>query len=112
MTNREAFNRYLRLEAEKGLKCTEAVDSNALVRHSCKYDKYGVHVEVYDKLRWLRYKAVGTPIGSMDDVIAWLDEEASEEVLEFLDEFQAELDSPDRCEGCSWCENVLREYRR
>jgi len=112
LTNREAFNLYMTLETMKQLKCMEAIENNALVRHSCKYDKYGVHAEVYDKMRWLRYKAVGVPVGSMEDVIRWLDEEASEKTMEFLDELQKKLESEDRCKDCGWCDEVLKEYRQ
>ena len=112
MTNREAFNRYMRLEVEKQLKCAETISNNDLVCHSCKYDEYGVHVEVYDKMRWLRYEAVGVPIGKKNDVIAWLDEEATDKVIGFLDALEKELESEDRCKNCSWCSEVLKEYRQ
>ena len=112
MTNRNAFNLYMKLEIVKQLKCMEAIDNNALVRHSCKCDKYGVHAEVYDKMRWLRYKAVGVPVGTIDEVIKWLDEEASEKTLEFIGELQKELDSENRCKDCNWCDEVLTEYKQ
>ena len=112
MTNREAFNLYMTLETAKQLKCMESIDNNALVRHSCKVDQYGVHVKVYDKLCWLRYKAVGMPIGKTVDVIEWLDEEASEKTTDFLAGLQRELESEDRCKDCGWCDEVLKEYRQ
>lgn len=112
MTNREAFNLYMTLETAKQLKCMEAVDNNALVRHSGVYTEYGVHANVYDKLRWLRYKAVGVPVGPINEVIKWLDEEASKETPEFLGELQKVLDSEDRCKDCGWCDEVLKEYRQ
>jgi len=112
LTNREAFNLFMTLDTAKQLKCIEAVDNNALVRHSCKYDEYGVRTKVYDNLRWLRYKAVGVPVGSAEDVIKWLDEEASEKTMDFLDELQRKLESEDRCKDCNWCDEVLKEYRQ
>ena len=112
MTNREAFNLYMTLEARKQLKCMEAIDNNALVRHSCKIIEYGIHVKVYDKMRWLRYEAVGVPVGSMEDVIKWLDEEASEKTMAFIHKLRDELESENRCVGCDWCEAVLKEYRQ
>ena len=112
MTNREAFNLYMTLETTKQLKCMEAVDNNALVCHSCKYDEYGVHTKVYDKLRWLRYEAVGLPVGTNDEVIKWLDQEASEKTLNFLGELQKKLESEDRCKDCNWCDEVLTEYKQ
>ena len=111
MTNREAFNLYMTLEVRKQLKCMEAIDNNALVRQSCKIIEYGIHVKVYDKMRWLRYEAVGVPVGSMEDVIKWLDEEASEKTVNFLDELKKKLESEDRCKDCGWCDEVLKEYR-
>ena len=112
MTNREAFNLYMTLEARKQLKCMEAIDNNALVRHSCKIIEYGIHVKVYDKMRWLRYEAVGVPVGSMEDVIKWLDEEASKKTKDFLHKLRDELESENRCIGCGWCEAVLKAYRQ
>ena len=112
MTNREAFNLFMTLDTAKKLKCIEAVDNNALVRHSCKCDEYGVHSKVYDKMCWLRYKAVGMPVGSMEDVIEWLDEEASEKTTDYLAELQTELESENRCDGCTWCAEVLKECRQ
>ena len=112
MTNREAFNLYMTLDVRKQLKCMETIDNNALVRHSCKFDEYGVHSKVYDRMRWLRYEAVGVPVGSMEDVIQWLDEEASERTKAFLHRLRDELESEDRCIGCNWCEAVLKEYRQ
>ena len=112
MTNREAFNLYMRLETEKQLKCIEAADNNALVCHSRKYDEYGVRTKVYDKLLWLRYEAVGLPVGPKDEVIKWLDEEASEKTVNFLDELKKKLESEDRCKDCGWCDEVLKEYRQ
>ena len=112
MTNREAFNLFMTFDTAKQLKCMETIENNALVRHSCKYDEYGVHSKVYDKMRWLRYEAVGVPIGKMEDVIKWLDEEASEKVTDFIAKLQRELESEDRCNGCGWCDEVLKEYRQ
>lgn len=112
MTNREAFNLYMTLETAMQLKCMETIDNNALVRHSCKCDGYGVHVKVHDKLLWLRYEAVGLPVGKVEDVIKWLDEEASEKTTDFLAELQAKLESEDRCKDCHWCDEVLKEYRQ
>ena len=110
MTNREAFNLYMTLETAKQLNCMERAINNALVRHSCHYPDYGIHVKVGDKLRWFRYKAVGVPIGNKEDVIKWLDEEASESIMGFLDELNRELESGDCCKGCDWCSKVLSEY--
>ena len=112
MTNREAFNLYMTLEVRKQLKCTETIDNNALVRHSCKITEYGIHVNVYEKMRWLRYEAVGVPVGRIEDVIKWLDEEASKKTKEFLHKLRDELESENRCVGCDWCKAVLKEYRQ
>ena len=112
MTNREAFNLYMALETAKSLKCIETIDNNALVCHSCKCSEYGVHVNVYDKMRWLRYEAVGMPVGKKEDVIKWLDEEANEKVMEFIGRLQTKLESEDRCKDCGWCDEVLKEYRQ
>lgn len=110
MTNREAFNLYVTLEAAKQLKCMENAINNALVRHSCHYRDYGIHVRIGDKLNWFRYEAVGLPIGSKEDVIKWLDEEASEKTINSLNELDRKLESGDLCKGCDWCAKMLGEY--
>lgn len=112
MTNREAFNLYMTLETSKQLKCMEALDNNVLVCHSSNYLEYGIRVNVGNRLSWFRFKTVGIPVGTKQDVIKWLDEEASEKTTNFLAELQRELESEDRCKDCHWCDEVLKEYKQ
>lgn len=80
MTNREAFNQYIRMSVEKQIRIMEDMNDCALVQYFIDNPGYHVEANIGDKLYYFKVMTAGTPVGSKDDVIKWLDEEAPDTI--------------------------------
>ena len=80
MTNREAFNQYIRMSVEKQIRIMEDMSNSASVQYSIDNPGYHVETNIGDKLCYFKVMTAGAPVGSKDEVIDWLDEEAPETI--------------------------------
>lgn len=80
MTNREAFNQYIRKIAEKQIACMESMSDDALVQYTIDHYGYGIHINIGDKLAYFKAMTAGIPVGPKERVISWLDEEAKPDI--------------------------------
>ena len=55
MTNREAFNKYLRQEIEEAIKCVENMSNEELVERLRKYPNFQITKEVGHELNYYMY---------------------------------------------------------
>lgn len=80
MTNREAFNQFIRMNAEKQIRHMEAMADGEMVRYTIAYRDYGVHVNIGDKLCYFKAMTAGMPVGNAAAVTEWLAQEAPENI--------------------------------
>lgn len=80
MTNREAFNQYIRKIAEKQIQFVESMDDAALVNYTINHPDFRIHIMPGDKLAYFKCMLAGIPVGNKEQVIAWLSEEAKEDI--------------------------------
>lgn len=75
MTNREAFNAYLRNEIEKQLNYMENMNNQGLVDYTIAVSGYQIHRNIHDALCYFKAMTAPMPVGPKDKMIRWLDEE-------------------------------------
>lgn len=80
MTNREAFNQYIRMNVEKQIRYMEAMSDKELVQYTIDHRDYRIAANIGNKLSYFKAITAGMPVGSKDEVIDWLDEEAPETI--------------------------------
>lgn len=73
MTNREAFNKYLREQVEKRIAYYEGLSDAELTE-----GEFLVNVNVHRELCYFKVTSTGKSIGSSDDVTKWLASERTE----------------------------------
>ena len=79
MTNREAFNQYIRMAVEKQLRYMETMSDDALVQYVIDHD-YHIDLNIGDKISYFKVMTNGIPVGSKERVIAWFKDEAPEKI--------------------------------
>lgn len=75
MTNREAFNRYVREEVEKQLQYMERMTNVGLVNFTIAVPDYHIEKNIHDALCYFKATHAPMPVGPKAKMIAWLDEE-------------------------------------
>lgn len=75
MTNREAFNLFVREEVERQLRYMEGMNNQGLVDYTIAVPGYHIEKNIGDALRYFKATHAPMPVGPKDKVIAWLDEE-------------------------------------
>ena len=75
MTNREAFNRLLRKEAEEKLNAIEQMDTGLLVAAP---KEFHISIKVHDMLCVYKINSTGKSIGNAQDVVNWLNSERTD----------------------------------
>ena len=78
MTNREAFNRYIREKAEEQIAYMERMSDEELVDYTIKVPGYHVEVKIGDELCYFKLLNTPAPIGSKKVVTEWLGQEFSD----------------------------------
>lgn len=76
MTNREAFNKLLREEANEKLTAVEQMDTGLLVAAP---KEFKISVMVHNMLCVYKINSTGKSIGKAQDVVDWLNSERTEE---------------------------------
>lgn len=77
MTNREAFNAYIREEIEKQLHYTESMGDDELVNYTCKFPTYRINVVIGSELSVFKLnKTHSISVGSPEQMKEWLKQEA------------------------------------
>lgn len=59
MTNREAFNKYLRKEIERKIQFVEAMDNQKLVETLAEVHNYYISFDIGDELNWFIHNWFG-----------------------------------------------------
>ena len=78
MTNREAYNQYIRKLAEQQIAYMERMSDAELVE--CTHLRpYSVRI-IGAKLAYFKAMTAGTPVGSASSITAWLAEEAPDSI--------------------------------
>ena len=80
MTNRETFNQYVRMVAEKQISFMENMSDEELIQRTIDCRDYGVHIKVGDKLSYFKAMTGGMPVGDKAAVASWLTEESGENI--------------------------------
>ena len=76
MTNREAFNKLLREEAEEKLMAVEQMDTGLLVDAP---KEFRISIMVHNMLCVYKMNSTGKSIGKAQDVVDWLNSERTDE---------------------------------
>ena len=76
MTNRDAFNNLLREELEEKLKAVQTMDTGLLVAAP---KEFKISLMVHNMLCVFKINSTGKSIGSMQDVVDWLNSERTDE---------------------------------
>lgn len=76
MTNREAFNRLIREDVLEKVALVEQMDTGLLVAAP---NDFRISVLVHDMLCVYKINSTGKSIGTMQDVVDWLNSERTEE---------------------------------
>lgn len=76
MTNREAFNRLIREDVMEKVALVEQMDTGLLVAAP---NDFRISVRVHDMLCVYKINSTGKSIGTMQDVVDWLNSERTEE---------------------------------
>lgn len=74
MTNREAFNQMIRQEIEEKIAFYEKMDTGLLVA-----GEYWIKENLHDDLCVYKINSTGKSVGSMQNVVDWLNSERTEE---------------------------------
>ena len=80
MTNREAFNQYIRMTVEKQIRYMEAMTDVELVQYCIDVPGYHIEANIGNKLSYFKAMTAGMPVGPKDKVVTWLNEEAPETI--------------------------------
>ena len=80
MTNREAFNQYIRMNVENQIRYMEAMSDEKLVQYTIDHRDYRIAANIGNKLSYFKAMTAGMPVGSKDEVVTWLDDEAPETI--------------------------------
>lgn len=80
MTNREAFNQFIRMEAEKQIRYMENMSDDALVQYTIDHRDYHIGVNIGDKLCYFKAMTGDMPVGPKVRVVHWLGEDAQENI--------------------------------
>jgi len=80
VTNRETFNQYIRMVAEKQISFMENMSDEELIQRTIECRDYGVHIKVGDKLSYFKAMTAGMPVGDRQTVAVWLAEESGESI--------------------------------
>ena len=75
MTNREAFNRYVREEIAKQIILMENMSNEELVRYSAENPGYVIRLNIHDAICLFKHNSAGSPVGSQHTVTVWMDSE-------------------------------------
>lgn len=78
MTNREAFNRFIREKVESQLAYIENMSNKELVDYTVQYPGFHIEVTIGNALSLFKCNSAGTPVGGPSKVIDWLDSERTE----------------------------------
>ena len=76
MTNREAFNKYIREDALKKVEHVEQMDTERMVDTPREFK---IVVRVHDMLCVYKINSTGKSIGKARDVVDWLNSERTDE---------------------------------
>lgn len=79
MTNREAYNQFIREKVEEQLAYMENMSNEELVDYTVKYPGYHIEVNLRDMLCLFKCNSGKMPVGSSETVASWLDSERTEE---------------------------------
>lgn len=79
MTNREAYNRFIRERVEEQLAYMESMSNEELVDYTVKYPGYHIEVKLGDMLCLFKCNSGKMPVGSSETVASWLNSERTTE---------------------------------
>ena len=80
LTNREAFNQFIRMDVERQIRFMENIEDEELVKFTIDHPGYHIETNIGDKLSYFKAMTAGMPVGPKDRVIAWFKEEAPEKI--------------------------------
>lgn len=75
MTNREAFNRYVREEIAKQIISMENMSNEELVRYSAENPGYVIRMKIIDAICHFKAHSDRGPFGDWHTVTVWMDSE-------------------------------------
>lgn len=79
MTNREAYNRFIREKVEEQLAYMENMSNEELVDYTVKYPGYHIEVKLGDMLCLFKCNSGKIPVGGPGTVTTWLNSERTAE---------------------------------
>ena len=79
MTNREAYNQFIREKVEEQLAYMENMSNEELVDYIVKYPGYHIEVELGDMLCLFKCNSGKIPVGGPGTVTTWLNSERTAE---------------------------------
>ena len=79
MTNREAYNQFIREKVEEQLAYMENMSNEELVDYTVKYPGYHIEVKLGDMLCLFKCNSGKIPVGGPGTVTTWLNSERTEE---------------------------------
>ena len=80
MTNREAFNQYIRMVVERQITYMENMSDEELVQYCIDVPGYNIETNIGDMISYFKAMTNGVPVGLKDRVVAWFKEEAPERI--------------------------------
>ena len=80
MTNREAFNQFIRMDVERQIRFMENIEDEELVKLTIDHPGYHIETNIGKKISYFKAMMNGMPVGSKDSVTAWFKEEAPEKI--------------------------------
>lgn len=79
MTNREAYNSFIRELVEKQLAFMEGMSNEEFVDYTVKYPNYHIEVKLGNMLCLFKCNSGKMPVGGPGTVTTWLNSERTEE---------------------------------
>lgn len=79
MTNREAYNQFIREKVEEQLAYMENMSNEELVDYTVKYPGYLIEVKLGDMLCLFKCNSGKIPVGGPGTVTTWLNSERTAE---------------------------------
>lgn len=79
MTNREAYNQFIREKVEEQLAYMENMSNEELVDYTVKYPGYHIEVKLGDMLCLFKCNSGKIPVGGPGTVTTWLNSERTAE---------------------------------
>ena len=73
MTNREAFNAYVRKSVEKQIANIERMSNCELIDVTVAHPGFHIEENIYDAIRYFKLTHDKAKIGKPDEIKAWLD---------------------------------------